>query len=354
MSISIFGIILKFVIVEGILIHFLKLHLKQYLKKKFPSLIILKKMIDNQFKISSVIGQGGSAKVFLGQDVSENKYAIKVIANKQNFSKNAAKAVLNHEFDILQQVSDHPNIIKPLFEPTEGSVRVGNKTEGINYNVLEFAENGAISEFVRKCGHFEEELVPLFMAQICHAVNHIHSKGVAHLDLKLENILLDSMFNIKVCDFGSALNVADQKGSVSKQRGTTVYMAPEVASFKSGDSYNGFAADVYSLGVSLFLMLVGEFPTSVIGQGSVDTIDTECKEQELEYQLESSVTQQRRDLLSEGAKDLINQMTQADFTKRPSLEQVLAHPWIQSGMNSEILPLVYDEMTSRKEHMTSF
>jgi serine/threonine protein kinase len=70
-------------------------------------------MIAKKFKISGVLGQGGSAKVFLVTDEHDNKFAMKVVANSKHFSNNAAMRVLAHEVSILQQASDHPNIIQP-------------------------------------------------------------------------------------------------------------------------------------------------------------------------------------------------------------------------------------------------
>ena len=89
----------------------------------------------------------------------------------------------------------------------------------------------------------------------------MHSLGYAHLDVKLENILLDEFFNIKIADMGSCENVALTMGNSGKRRGTILYMAPEVVNLAKNGSFNAFAADVYSLGISIFVMLTGEFPT---------------------------------------------------------------------------------------------
>lgn len=71
------------------------------------------------------------------------------------------------------------------------------------YNVLEYAQHGALSKFVRYTGGLEEEIARLYIYQIADAIQYVHSLGYAHLDIKLENILLDKFFNIKVADLGS-------------------------------------------------------------------------------------------------------------------------------------------------------
>lgn len=81
------------------------------------------------------------------------------------------------------------------------------------------------------------------------------------MDLKLNNIMLDEYFNIRIGDFGSCLKV-DQKGLTSKKRGTQNYMAPELKDLKSSSKsqFNAYKADVYSLGVCLFVLLYKQFP----------------------------------------------------------------------------------------------
>lgn len=97
--------------------------------------------------------------------------------------------------------------------------------------------------------------------QIVYAVEYIHSKGYAHMDLKLNNIMLDEYFNIRIGDFGSVLKV-EKGGLTNRKRGTQNYMAPEIKDEKRPPrmQFNAFQADVYSLGVCLFVLLYKQFP----------------------------------------------------------------------------------------------
>lgn len=309
-------------------------------------------MIDNEFKINSVLGKGASSKVFLAQDSLNTKYAIKVIRNDRKFAQKSAMKMLNQEHNLLQQLSDHPNIIKSLSLATNGFVVHDGETENIMYNVLEHAANGALADYIRCCGQIEETLVPFFMLQLCHAVEYVHSKGVAHLDIKLENILMDEYFNVKLADFGSSLYV-DSKGLVNKKRGTMVYMAPEVVNHSNSDSYNAFAADVYSLGITLFVLLMGEFPCSVTSQLSTSTMDTYSKAKEATIAVENPVLCERWEYLSQEVRDLINKMTHPDPTKRATIYEVLSHPWMQQGFEQGIRETVYQEMSARKDYIKS-
>jgi len=121
---------------------------------------------------------------------------------------------------------------------------------------MEYASNQTILQFFKVGGGFPEEVTKFFFMQIIYAVEYIHSKGYAHMDLKLNNIMLDEFFNIWIGDFGSVLKV-EKEGLTSKKRGTQNYMAPEIKECKgsSWSQFNALKADVYSLGVCLFVLL---------------------------------------------------------------------------------------------------
>ena len=107
-----------------------------------------------------------------------------------------------------------------------------------------------MARIVRHTGPFEETLAKVIFLQLCHAVNHLHSQGYAHLDIKLENILLDDNFNAKLSDMGTVVYVGDSYGFTDKEVGTRGYVDPEIIHKERRDStFDGYAADIYSLGV---------------------------------------------------------------------------------------------------------
>ena len=88
----------------------------------------------------------------------------------------------------------------------------------------------------------------------------MHNHGYAHMDVKLENILLDKTFNAKLADMGVSVDVSKSNGQCDSRRGTVRYMAPEVNHLLYGETYDAYKADVYSLGMCLYVLLFGEFP----------------------------------------------------------------------------------------------
>ncbi len=143
-----------------------------------------------------------------------------------------------------------------------------------------------------------------------------------HRDLKLENILVDDSMNLKVADFGFATYKKINK--LNSYRGTMTYMAPEI---KEGKTYDGRQIDIFSTGVILFIIVQGIFPFK------------EAKRDEYFYnliltgKLDQYWTKVGGQNLSADFKDLILKMFSYDGTKRPTIEQLKNHPWMQKPID---------------------
>jgi MAP/microtubule affinity-regulating kinase len=85
---------------------------------------------------------------------------------------------------------------------------------------------------------------------------HCHHNAILHRDIKLDNILLDQELTVKICDFGVSRFIRKEE-MIKEQCGTPAYIAPEIIKNKG---YTGFAADVWSTGVLLYVMITGTFP----------------------------------------------------------------------------------------------
>lgn len=207
-------------------------------------------ILDKKFYIQKTLGHGGSSKVFLGQDREQNKFAIKILRKDKGYSYDHGASMIMKEHMLLQNFEHHPNILKSYHVSLEGVLEKEGTTENdIMYNILEFAEHGSLSFFIRTTGPLEEEIARFKFIQIAHATQFIHNQNYAHLDLKLENILLDKNFNVRVADLGAAVYIGKSKGKTVYRRGTILYMAPEVIDLKSGEEFDALNADVYSLGI---------------------------------------------------------------------------------------------------------
>lgn len=312
-------------------------------------------MIDNEFTVKKVIGMGGSSKVFLATTSQGEKVAIKAIRKDKNYKRLTAENMLKREHEMLEKLVDHPNIISPLGWNFDGEVVTQSGSEKVMYNVLEYAQNGAISRFIRYTGGLEEELARLFILQMANALQFIHDQEFAHLDIKLENILLDEYFNIKLADLGSWVSVKDNSGFIKNRRGTALYMAPEVSSLKPKAKFKGKAADIYSLGVTIYLLLTGEFPNTqdkegtnvTCGSDPSDTFDWEMAD-------DSKKLNDKYSELSEDVKLLLQNMLHPDPSERPTVSQILSYPWLWRPISESLISEAFDEMAYRKKYILDY
>lgn len=109
-----------------------------------------------------------------------------------------------------------------------------------------------------------------YTAQVISAVDHIHTMGIAHCDLKLENMLINTNGDIKIIDFGSALRVSDATYEDFAYIATTPeYLPPEIFCATAGEGYDIRAIDEWSVGVVLFILLTGRFPFGEVDQSRI-------------------------------------------------------------------------------------
>ena len=167
---------------------------------------------------------------------------------------------IDREIHIHSTIGMHPHIIhfhRAVLTPTHLCL------------IMEHAAGGELFDRINAAGRFLEPEARYFFQQLIAGVFHCHISGVCHRDLKLENTLLDDSTppHIKICDFGyskSSYLHSAPKTTV----GTPAYIAPELlqqklkadARLEQKQAYSGEAADVWSLGVILYVMLVGSYP----------------------------------------------------------------------------------------------
>lgn len=123
--------------------------------------------------------------------------------------------------------------------------------------VIEICAGGDLLNYVRKRRRLKEDSAKFIFKQIIDGLAHIHSKGVLHRDIKLDNILLDGHGRVKIADFGVSRIVKSTQEEMTEQCGTPAYIAPELL---RDQGYWGFGADIWSCGVVLYAMLYGTVP----------------------------------------------------------------------------------------------
>jgi len=268
--------------------------------------------MDN-YTIGQILGQGHFGITYLCTEIATGQqYACKRVL-KHNLVLEEEREMLQREIRILRLIShlDHPNIvsIKDILED-DTSVNI----------VMELCEGGELYDDILECGALEEPEAARVIKEVVYAIEVCHNLGIAHRDLKLENVLFktkDKDSVVKIIDFGFA-KVFEIDEVLTDIVGSSAYVAPEVM---EGD--HGPKADIWSAGVILYVLLVRFFPFK---DGSmILTYKDVMKKNEL-------FTKDPWPSISKGAKDLIQKMLTHDVNKRLSASEVLMHPWIQENV----------------------
>ncbi|KAJ6809269.1 serine/threonine-protein kinase SAPK10 [Iris pallida] len=198
----------------------------------------------DRYELVKDIGAGNFGVARLMRDKqSRELVAVKYIERGEKIDENVQREIINH------RSLRHPNIIRfreVILTPTHLAI------------VMEYASGGEVFERICNAGRFSEDEARFFFQQLISGVSYCHSMQVCHRDLKLENTLLDGSTapRLKICDFGyskSSILHSQPKSTV----GTPAYIAPEILLKKE---YDGKIADVWSCGVTLYVMLVGGYP----------------------------------------------------------------------------------------------
>ena len=216
---------------------------------------LIGKRLDGRYSIESLVGVGGMANVYRGTDVKTgNQIAVKVLKEEFLDNEELVRRFKNESKAI--SILSHPNIVK---------VYDVSVTDKLQYIVMEYVDGITLKEYLKqRGGALTWKETVHFATQVLSALQHAHSKGIIHRDVKPQNIMLLADGSIKMMDFGIARFSRAQSQTVSdKAIGSVHYISPEQAKGERTDA----RTDIYSVGVMLYEMLSGRLPFD--GDGAV-------------------------------------------------------------------------------------
>jgi serine/threonine-protein kinase len=205
-----------------------------------------------KYRILAPLGSGGFGSVFLAEDTWIDKKVALKVPHRQTLDF----AELVREPKLLATLN-HPNII---------TVLTAERVDDVFFIVMEYVPGDTLEAISDRDGALEIGRALDFACQICNAVDHAHSQGVIHRDLRPGNVIVTEAGVAKVADFGTSrfLEIAAHGTTVI---GSPPYMAPEQFHGKAV-----FASDVYSLGVTLYQLLTGRLPYDAPAPGDLDRL----------------------------------------------------------------------------------
>jgi serine/threonine-protein kinase len=207
------------------------------------------RVFDKRYKIEKVIGVGGMAIVFKAEDILMNRtVAIKMLKNDVAGDTEALRRFINESKAVA--MLSHENIVNIYDVSVKGNTK---------YIVMEYIEGITLKAFLKhKGGSLSWRETLNISEQILRALEHAHSKGVIHRDIKPQNIMLLKNGLIKVADFGIAKLPDTDSFTVTDQAiGTVNYISPEQAMNKEPIDER---SDLYSVGVLMYELSCGELP----------------------------------------------------------------------------------------------
>ena len=284
------------------------------------------------YETSKTLGTGAFGTVVLAKKQnSEKLYAIKSIS-KKNIIRSQMASQVKKEISIMKSL-EHPNIVQ-IYEVLSSSEYL--------YIVMDYVPGGELYTKIARGGKLTNNECRRYTRQLCRALHYCHSKNVCHRDIKPQNILLDANDNVLLADFGFASimeveelqnnNTSFVKNDVVNEMdlsnigpnrnrsmegpsrimknmstvcGTMSYMAPEIS---SRERYTGDKADIWSMGIVIYVLLVGFMP---------------FKESDTEKNKFTTPSYMTRD-----AHHFISSMLTLDPSKRYSARKLLNHRWL--------------------------
>ncbi|XP_017786832.1 PREDICTED: serine/threonine-protein kinase grp isoform X2 [Nicrophorus vespilloides] len=262
------------------------------------------KFVD-EWLIIQTLGEGAYGEVkLLVHQVSGEAVAMKVVDLRK--CKDAKECVTKEEK--IHKLMMHPNIIRILGKREEPNTI---------YIFLEYASGGELFNKIEPDIGMYAGDAQKYMKQLLNGMEYLHSKGITHRDIKPENLLLDEHGNLKISDFGMAtiFRLRGKQRLLDKKCGTLSYVAPEVLK----QPYYAEPADLWSCGIVFVAMLAGELPW--------DEPTQECREYS-QWMKDTCITQTPWSKLTNVAFSLARKMLTHEPKARPTLSQILQHPWM--------------------------
>ncbi|RLN63234.1 hypothetical protein BBJ29_002566 [Phytophthora kernoviae] len=304
--------------------------------------------VEDEYKIlDEVVGEGGYCVVQKGMDRSTGELvAVKMLSK----SETSAREFWT-EVDVLRVAGQHPNILQ---------LRGTYETDNCWFIVQELAQDGELFDHLVADGAYSERQASDAIRQLCGALQYLHRKGIVHGDIKPENILLHKG-RMCLVDFGVSFRLGERFFCDTHLMGTVAYAAPETLeegamihrrntrdALRSERAMNGEApieeesdedysvlagpdckfgpkADMFALGIVLYILLCGSHPFDTYNNLSDEEIRLRILKGKYRTQSRAWLS------ISPSARDLIQKLLETDPEKRLNAKEALQHPWLRDA-----------------------
>ena len=267
-------------------------------------------------RVGRLLGRGGFAKCYSFTDCESGKVLACKVIDRASLQKSKTLQKLHSEIAIHKRMK-HKNIVS--------FVRTF-QDDWFVYILLEKCSNQTLMEVAKARRRFTVPETQFIMIQSLSAMQYMHENNVIHRDLKLGNMMMDDDMNVKIGDFGLAAELSYDGERKRTICGTPNYIAPEI--LEGARDGHSFEADVWSLGVILYTLLVGEPPFQ-----TPDVKTTYSRIKQCRYTFPATVE------ISEAGKNLIHRILQSRPDRRPTLMDIRTDPFFKTPTPPTTAPL---------------
>jgi serine/threonine protein kinase len=295
--------------------------------------------VRQRYKLGEVMGNGAFSSVRLAVDRQTGKeWAAKILrlplpGSEPDDGESTLDEIVN-EVRVLQTIGHHPSLtyLREYFLE-------GDKV----YMILQLVRGGELLSALVERGSLPEEDARQILGTVLEGIAHLHRCGVAHRDLKLENLLLvdpSDITSVKIADFGLSKRMHRNK-AMQTVCGTPMYVSPEALNLidnrAPGNGY-GPECDLWACGIIMFILLGGYPPfvdsTKGLDEGGCVRLFRQIQRGDYSFQ------DPAWELVSDEAKDLVRRFLQVDPKQRITAKDALRHPWFTGDKMSASRPSV--------------
>jgi hypothetical protein len=212
-----------------------------------PSSSMIGTVLSGRYRLEAKLGSGGMSTVYLARDQTLDRPVAAKVMHRE----------MSEQADQLERFRQEARAVAKLTHPNVVSVIDAGEDGGYPYIVFEYVKGETLKQRIARVGALDTQEAIAYAIEVARGLSVAHNRNMVHRDIKPQNVLIDEEGRAKLTDFGISRQL-EQDGMTATGRvlGTTDYVAPEQAMGKGADP----RSDIYSLGVVLYEMLVGQVP----------------------------------------------------------------------------------------------
>ncbi|XP_067019677.1 death-associated protein kinase 3-like isoform X2 [Acropora muricata] len=257
-----------------------------------------------------------------GEEIGRGKYAVVKSCMDKQRKENLAAKLIKYDEETENNAKQEFEIMKTFKHDRLLAAKNGYIVQKYVVIVMDRLENKELLDFLAEKTTASEEDASRVIAQLVETLNYLHTQNVVHLDVRPANILMSKEFKLTLIDYGNARKIMAPNGQMVDAVGVTEFTAPEVLNFEM----THWAADMWSVGVLLYILLSGKLPFTVEDSEPDDDIDEKIAAKVKAANVILKATDFRN--ATEEAENLIKRLLVRQPERRPTAVSCLDDPWL--------------------------